>query len=454
MEIDRRRRRRRPRRARPPPSAPRRCSRDRRCRCGCRPISSRRRRSRAAARAPPTTAWPSTPLAPMTRMRRRCDMVGLGSGSEQNPAMRRTEGFISGSRRPRQRQRSPPVASPQGGSIVGSPPSAEGSHGTGSTTSSRASAQAPTGARTSSSPTPRTPTWARACTRSGPAREGSGSAARLRTREEFLDSIEAILRQDVVDIMLTSVSNLERLAKRNAFAGTDVKPAIRANDTTDIWRHRGATHHHRAVAAVPHRLARPCAAADRPRPLFDHLHQRHRRRHRLARGVPRLPRRRRARMASPTSSKCSIRTSSAASTTRTMPQFVNDAIVRCLAGLTEAERPRFLKIAYNGPRALEELASYDPGLVVGVLGGGAGTTRDCFELIHQAQKVRRARRAVRAQDQSRRVAARHRAPDAGRRRRRADAARGGRGLSRGAAKEGRQADPRISPRTARSPKPC
>src|SRR5208337_117017 len=69
-----------------------------------------------------------------------------------------------------------------------------------------------------------------------------------------------------------------------------------------------------------------------------------------------------------------------------MPQFVNDAIIRCLAGLTEAERPRFLKIAYNGPKALEELAGFDPGLVVGVLGGGAGTTRDCFELIFQAQK--------------------------------------------------------------------
>ena len=69
-----------------------------------------------------------------------------------------------------------------------------------------------------------------------------------------------------------------------------------------------------------------------------------------------------------------------------IPEFVNDAIVRCLAGLTEAERPKFLKIAYNGPRALEELASFDPGLVVGVLGGGAGTARDCFELIHQAEK--------------------------------------------------------------------
>jgi hypothetical protein len=69
-----------------------------------------------------------------------------------------------------------------------------------------------------------------------------------------------------------------------------------------------------------------------------------------------------------------------------MPYFVNDCIVRCLAGLTEAERPRFLKIVYNGPRALDELASFDPSLVVGVLGGGAGTTRDCFELIFQAEK--------------------------------------------------------------------
>ena len=73
-------------------------------------------------------------------------------------------------------------------------------------------------------------------------------------------------------------------------------------------------------------------------------------------------------------------------TAETMPEFVNDAIVHCLAGLTEGERPKFLKIAYNGPKALEELTSFDPGLVVGVLGGGAGTTRDCFELIHQAEK--------------------------------------------------------------------
>jgi hypothetical protein len=69
-----------------------------------------------------------------------------------------------------------------------------------------------------------------------------------------------------------------------------------------------------------------------------------------------------------------------------VPHYVNDCICRALAGLTRAQRPQFLKIAYNGPKALEELSSYDPGLVVGVLGGGAGTARDTFELIHQAEK--------------------------------------------------------------------
>ena len=44
-------------------------------------------------------------------------------------------------------------------------------------------------------------------------------------------------------------------------------------------------------------------------------------------------------------------------------------------------------MAYNGPRAMEELASYDPeNLIVGILGGAAGTTRDTFELVSQAER--------------------------------------------------------------------
>ena len=67
-------------------------------------------------------------------------------------------------------------------------------------------------------------------------------------------------------------------------------------------------------------------------------------------------------------------------------EFINDNILRTLAGVPEAGRPDFLKIVYHGPKAMEELAQYDPNLIVGILGGGAGTTYDAFKLIHDAQK--------------------------------------------------------------------
>src|SRR5262249_34955042 len=41
---------------------------------------------------------------------------------------------------------------------------------------------------------------------------------------------------------------------------------------------------------------------------------------------------------------------------------------------------------YHGPRAMEELVHYDPHLVVGILGGGAGTTYDAFKLLAEARK--------------------------------------------------------------------
>src|SRR5690606_5245452 len=66
--------------------------------------------------------------------------------------------------------------------------------------------------------------------------------------------------------------------------------------------------------------------------------------------------------------------------------FVNDNLTRCLSGILKDKRPQFLKYPFNGPKALEELVTYDPQLVVGVLGGGAGTNRDTFELIYQAEK--------------------------------------------------------------------
>ncbi len=39
-----------------------------------------------------------------------------------------------------------------------------------------------------------------------------------------------------------------------------------------------------------------------------------------------------------------------------------------------------------GPEALEELCGYDSSLVVGVLGGSAGTTHDAFELVYEVKR--------------------------------------------------------------------
>ena len=49
--------------------------------------------------------------------------------------------------------------------------------------------------------------------------------------------------------------------------------------------------------------------------------------------------------------------------------FVNDHIICNLTGATERARPVFLKIVCRGPKAMEELAAYDPNLIVGIIGG-------------------------------------------------------------------------------------
>ena len=54
--------------------------------------------------------------------------------------------------------------------------------------------------------------------------------------------------------------------------------------------------------------------------------------------------------------------------------------------MTDAGRPLFLKMVYHGPKAMEELVHYDPHLVVGILGGSAGTTYDAFKLLSEAKK--------------------------------------------------------------------
>jgi hypothetical protein len=231
----------------------------------------------------------------------------------------------------------------------------------------------------------------------GPKREPDGSWSRYRTRDEFLDQIRATVRQGVVDIMLMSASNMERLTDEGLFKDSPVKAAIRANDTSDIWRMRGATYHDKP--------SRPFRSASIPRTMYG-----------TATPVPgaaitgtdlglysiTFNHDLDADLAS-LEAFAEFRAEAAACgfkyflevfnpnvetgiAPEILPHYINDNILRCIAGVHQADRPLFLKIVYNGPKALEELTSFDPSVIVGVLGGGAGTTRDCFELLHQGEK--------------------------------------------------------------------
>ena len=213
----------------------------------------------------------------------------------------------------------------------------------------------------------------------GPAREG------FRTRLDYLADMEDIVRQGEVDILLASASNGEALFERGVFQGSPVTLAVRANDATDIWLGRGATY-----ARAPSRPFRT-ARLERVRPFCDlglysvtfNNDLDHDEATALAYGAFRDEAAGRGfrhflEVFNPNAP--------AGLAPEDVPAFVNDAIHRTLAGVTRAERPLFLKIAYNGARWLEELVSSDPGLVVGILGGAAGTTRDCYELLAQGAR--------------------------------------------------------------------
>ncbi|MFA6288919.1 MAG: hypothetical protein WC661_16175 [Opitutaceae bacterium] len=215
---------------------------------------------------------------------------------------------------------------------------------------------------------------------------------------EYRDQIRQVIQQDIVDIMLLSASNLEQLAiTEGLFKNSAITPAARANDTTDIWAVRGGGYpklpsRSFRTASIEHikygRLgvdcSLPCQGADLGlysitftnnidwdyKALEDFHTFRHEAEQKHFRYF--------LEVFNPNVDPGFATGQTAA--------FLNDHIVRTLAGVTRSGRPLFLKIPYNGPEHLEELVSYDPNVIVGILGGSAGTTLDAFQLIHDAQK--------------------------------------------------------------------
>ncbi|WP_438382282.1 hypothetical protein ABHV46_00660 [Asaia sp. BMEF1] len=201
------------------------------------------------------------------------------------------------------------------------------------------------------------------------------------TLAEFDAAIAEIVSQDLVDILLASVSTLGRLSKRGVFEGSAIRQAVRLNDTTDLWRIHGADYGRQP--SIPFRTARPdllpvkfglysMTFSGDAREDADTLSRyRDFRAEAQATGISHF-----LEVFNPTHPLLDK---------ADYGSFLNDMVSRALAGMHESERPVFLKLAFNGAHALEAFCRYDPSLVVGIMGGSSGTTRDCLELLHQAQ---------------------------------------------------------------------
>jgi hypothetical protein len=232
----------------------------------------------------------------------------------------------------------------------------------------------------------------------GRSPEAHPGEVRYRSLAEFREIIARIVEQGLVDVMLMSASTNELLTiQRRLFDNSPVTPAARANDTTDIHIIRGARYP--SQPSLPFRTATldhiQCGHIDcRPEErtlgadlglysitfnndaVLDRQALEEYRSFRLE--AERKGFRHFLEVFDPNRPE--------AVEASKVPEFINDAIVRTLGGVTQKGRPVFLKMVYHGPKAMEELVSYDPHLVVGILGGSAGTTYDAFKLLAEAKK--------------------------------------------------------------------
>jgi len=233
----------------------------------------------------------------------------------------------------------------------------------------------------------------------GRVSEQDSKEKRLRTLDEYRQAIREVTSQGLVDVMLMSVSTSDLLTiDERLFDNCPVTPAIRANDTTDVWL-AGGVGSYGSQPSLPFRTAtidhamcgqEGCLPEERSRGANLGLYSvtfnndasldqatsaayREFRleaeekgfRHFLEVFPPNAPE---------------------GFAPEDVPRFVNDMVARTLAGVPKQSRPLFLKIPYFGPKAMEELVAYDSSLIVGILGGSTGTTLDAFHMLWEAKQ--------------------------------------------------------------------
>ncbi len=235
----------------------------------------------------------------------------------------------------------------------------------------------------------------------GKSPEHYAHEARFRSLQEFRELIRQNVKQGLIDIMLMSASTSEVLTiNEKIFENSHVTPAARANDATDIFAAMGGTY--LSQPSLPFRTATidhimcgklTCSPEERKKGadlgLYSVTFNNN-----LESDLVSLNAYRDFRLEAEAKgfrhflevfdpNACNAPGGSCPSD---IGRFVNDSIARTLAGVVGKGRPLFLKIAYHGPEAMEQLASYDRSLVVGILGGAAGTTFDAFHQLCEARK--------------------------------------------------------------------
>jgi len=219
-----------------------------------------------------------------------------------------------------------------------------------------------------------------------------------RTHQEYMQYMRDVTEQGLVDIMLMSASSSEQLTiKERLFDNSLVTPAIRANDTTDIWLGDSGGYKHQPSlpfrsTTIDHVQCGQWQCTKEQRKLgvdlglysitfnndtvldraglqeykdFRIEAEQKEFRHFLEVFVPNAP---------------------GKNAPDNVADYVNDTIAKTLAGVTSSGRPLFLKIPYFGPAALEALVRYDSSVIVGILGGPSGTTHDAFRMLWEAKK--------------------------------------------------------------------
>jgi hypothetical protein len=221
---------------------------------------------------------------------------------------------------------------------------------------------------------------------------------KIRSLAEYRDQMREVTRQGLVDIMLMSCSTSEELTIRERlFDASAITPAVRANDTTDIHLQSGGVY-----PKEPSRPFRSCTIdqiqSGKANPgshersvgadlgLYSITPNND-----LDADYITLQAYKEFRLEAETKGfrhflEVFDPNACGGACPHDLGRFINDWIARTLAGVPSASRPVFLKIAYHGAQAMEELVSYDPHLVAGILGGSSGTTHDAFKLLEEAKK--------------------------------------------------------------------